>query len=100
MASPSSSRIDASTKDLEVKLDSPRPSPRSGSRTGSLEIMAELQLTLTPEERDYLVGLLETTLKNTRIEEHRTRTLSYREHVVHQEDLLVALLNKLGQPTR
>jgi hypothetical protein len=59
--------------------------------------MAETQLTLTDEERAYLVGLLETVLKDTRIEEHRTRTPSYREHVLHQEDLILALLSKLGQ---
>jgi hypothetical protein len=60
--------------------------------------MAELQLTLTSEERECLVRLLETALRDTRIEEHRTRTPSYREHVLHQEDLLVALLGKLRQP--
>jgi hypothetical protein len=60
--------------------------------------MAELQLTLTAEERDYLVSLLETTLKDTRIEEHRTRTLSYREHVVHREEVIIGLLSKLGKP--
>lgn len=60
--------------------------------------MAELQLTLTDEERKYLVDLLQVTLKETRIEEHRTRTPSYREHVLQREDLIVALLGKLGQP--
>jgi hypothetical protein len=60
--------------------------------------MAELQLTLTDEERAYLVGLLENTLKETRVEEHRTRTPSYREHILRQEDLIVSLLRKLGQP--
>jgi hypothetical protein len=60
--------------------------------------MAELQLTLTSEERECLVRLLETALRDTRIEEHRTRTPSYREHVLHQEDLLIALLGKLRQP--
>jgi hypothetical protein len=60
--------------------------------------MPESQLTLTAEERDYLVEVLETTLKDTRIEEHRTRTPTYRQHVLHQEDLIVALLGKLGKP--
>jgi tRNA(Ile)-lysidine synthase TilS/MesJ len=66
------------------------------------EIMAELQelqLTLTSDECEYLVNLLENVLKDTRIEEHRTRTPSYREHVLHQEELIVALLSKLGHPT-
>jgi hypothetical protein len=44
------------------------------------------------------VGLLENTLKETRVEEHRTRTPSYREHILRQEDLIVSLLRKLGQP--
>jgi hypothetical protein len=60
--------------------------------------MAELQLTLTSDERDYLVNLLETTLKEARIEEHRTRAPSYREHVIEQENLVVSLLGKLGKP--
>jgi hypothetical protein len=58
--------------------------------------MDERQLTLTAEEREYLVGLLNSVLKETRVEEHRTRTLSYREQIVHREDLISALLHKLG----
>jgi hypothetical protein len=60
--------------------------------------MAEHQVTLTAEERQYLQELLDFMLKETRIEEHRTRTLSYREHVVNREKVIEALLNKLGQP--
>jgi hypothetical protein len=61
--------------------------------------MSESQLTLTDEERAFLVGLLEVALKDTRIEEHRTRTPSYREHILHREDLLAGLLSKLGKPS-
>lgn len=57
--------------------------------------MTELQLTLTAEERQYLVELLERVLRDTRVEEHRTRTPIYREAVLHQEDVIDALLNKL-----
>jgi hypothetical protein len=57
--------------------------------------MTDLQVTLTEEEREYLLGLLDTVLKDRRIEEHRKRTPSYREHVLHQEELIQALLNKL-----
>jgi len=57
--------------------------------------MNELLLTITPEERDYLVGLLEVVQKNKRIEEHRTRSPIYREGVLHQEELIAALLSKL-----
>ena len=60
--------------------------------------MAELQLALTAEEREYLVGLLENVLKEKRVEEHRTRTPTYREDVLRQENLIVAVLSKLGKP--
>ncbi|HYT93069.1 MAG TPA: hypothetical protein VEL76_30405 [Gemmataceae bacterium] len=60
--------------------------------------MAELQLTLNAEEQTVLGELLETTLKNLRIEEHRTRTPTYRETVLQQEKVVTALLTKLGRP--
>lgn len=60
--------------------------------------MAEWQLSLTSEEHECLVELLERSLKDARIEEHRTRTPSYREYVLRQENLLTAVLSKLGQP--
>ena len=62
--------------------------------------MAESQLTLSAEERVFLVDFLEAALKNARIEEHRTRTPLYREHVLRQEDLIAGLLSKLGQPPK
>jgi hypothetical protein len=60
--------------------------------------MAEQQLTVTADEREFLVGFLNEALKEARVEEHRTRTPSFREHVLHREDLIAALLAKLGQP--
>ena len=60
--------------------------------------MANLELTLSTAERDYLVELLERTLKEMRVEEHRTRAPTYREHVMKREDLIASLLGKLGQP--
>lgn len=57
--------------------------------------MTELQTPLTAEERKFLVDLLETVLNEKRIEEHRTRTPTYREFVLHQEDLMQQLLSKL-----
>jgi hypothetical protein len=62
--------------------------------------MAELQLSVTPPERECLVGILERALKETRVEEHRTRAPTYREHVVDQEHLITSLLGKLGQPPK
>ena len=60
--------------------------------------MAEHQMTLSSEEHEFLRSLLEQVLKETRVEEHRTRKLSYREYVLHKEDLIIGLLNKLRQP--
>jgi hypothetical protein len=59
--------------------------------------MAEFQVTLNSEERQYLLDLLKVTLKETRVEEHRTRTPTYREHVLHKEAIAEGLLNKLQQ---
>jgi hypothetical protein len=60
--------------------------------------MTELQLNLTAEEQTFLVGLLETVRKETLVEEHRTRSPSYREGIVHREEVIIALLGKLGRP--
>jgi hypothetical protein len=62
--------------------------------------MAELQLTLTTPERECLVSVMERTLKEMRVEEHRTRAPTYREHVVQQEELIAGLLRKLGQQVK
>ncbi|HKI30591.1 MAG TPA: hypothetical protein VKA46_01770 [Gemmataceae bacterium] len=59
--------------------------------------MNEFQLTLTVEERQCLVDLLKTVLKETRVEEHRTRTPIYREVVLLKETIIADLLNKLAQ---
>jgi hypothetical protein len=59
--------------------------------------MSELSLTLSFEERQFLVGLLEVVMKDTKVEEHRTRILSYRDHILHREQLIASLLHKLGR---
>lgn len=61
--------------------------------------MNELELILTSEEREYLLELLETTLKDTRVEEHRTESPTYRKYVIHREEIVAGLLSKLGKPT-
>jgi hypothetical protein len=58
--------------------------------------MADSQLTLTADERTYLVHVLESSLKNHRVEEHRTRAPSYREQILQEERILEQLLAKLG----
>ena len=60
--------------------------------------MAQLQLTLSEEERDCLQALLEVALKEARVEEHRTRTPRYREGIIHREELLDQMLRKVREP--
>jgi hypothetical protein len=57
--------------------------------------MTELHLPLTAAEYQILVEFLEEKLKETEIEEHRTRTLTYRENVTRQEEAIKSVLNKL-----
>jgi hypothetical protein len=61
----------------------------SAARTG------EVVLTLTAEEREQLLMLLEQALKEARIEEHRTDAPGFRHKVQHQEDILQRLVGKL-----
>lgn len=58
--------------------------------------MTEMQLTLTGEERTFLAEFLQKSLKNMRVEEHRTRTPSYREFIIEREQLIDGLLHKLA----
>jgi hypothetical protein len=62
--------------------------------------MSDSQIEITAEERTFLIEFLQTALKEARIEEHRTRTPSFREHILHKEDLIAALLGKLGEPVK
>ncbi len=59
--------------------------------------MPESALNLTDEERKFLVALLEIAFKDTQVEEHRTRTPTYRDHILHREQLIANLLQKLGK---
>ena len=60
--------------------------------------MDESQLTLTGEERQFLVDLLEEVLKERLVEEHHTSSRAFRQLVRRQEDRITGLLRKLGQP--
>ena len=55
------------------------------------------QLFLTAEERTVLLDLLKDVVKEARVEEHRTRSPAYREHISRREDALTAVLQKLEQ---
>jgi len=50
---------------------------------------------LSGEEREFLSKLLEQTLHDKRIEEHRTDAFAFREHVQHEVALLACLIDKL-----
>jgi hypothetical protein len=54
-------------------------------------------LALDDEERSELLHLLELSLKETRVEEHRTRTLGYREAIEHRRVILEGLTRKVRQ---
>ena len=60
--------------------------------------MSDVQLTLTPEERELLLEMLQTNRRETRVEAHHTRARAYKERVLHHESLVDGLLAKLGQP--
>ena len=57
--------------------------------------MSGIQLTLTADEREYLIQLLTYKLPETRVEERHTDSREYREYVVHKEDVIQGLLVKL-----
>ena len=57
--------------------------------------MADTQVRLAEAEQAFLTDLLERTLKETLVEEHRTRNSTYRENVLQQERLITGLLAKL-----
>jgi hypothetical protein len=59
--------------------------------------MAEVHVTLSEEERAFLADFLEQALKEVLVEEHRTRSLTYRDNVLRQEQLIKAVLSKLGR---
>jgi hypothetical protein len=58
--------------------------------------MNEIHLSLNAEERELLGKLLEREISQRLIEEHRTRTPSYREYIEHDESVLRGVLAKLN----
>ena len=58
--------------------------------------MAEIQLSLSSEERELLTEILTHELKEKRVEEHRTDSTDYRRMVARQAELVEGMLNKLG----
>jgi hypothetical protein len=60
--------------------------------------MTEPSVVLTASEREFLVDILTTVLKDSLVEEHRTRTPSFRKHILERGGLIAGLLQKLGVP--
>jgi hypothetical protein len=57
--------------------------------------MPDSQLTLTGEEREYLVRLIENALKGDRIEMAHTDTRAYKDQIKSEIALVESLLAKL-----
>lgn len=55
----------------------------------------ETQVTLTRDEKDYLVRLLQNAIGEVRVEVHRTHTPQYRDRVLDEEKLVRGLLAKV-----
>jgi len=56
---------------------------------------AEYTLTLTEAERTHLLSFLEQALRDKLVEEHRTESPDFREHVHSQEAAMESLIGKL-----
>jgi len=59
---------------------------------------SQVTLALNEEEREQLLILLESALRDKLVEVHRTETLSARTVVQQQADILEKLVNRLRQP--
>ena len=59
--------------------------------------MADVQLTLTLDEKTLLTTVLDAALKNALVTEHRTDALTLRKALVDKEDLLSSILEKVRQ---
>jgi len=57
--------------------------------------MTGTPFTLLDEERSFLCKLLEQSLHDKQIEEHRTESIDFRKHVAHEVALLRGLIDKL-----
>lgn len=62
--------------------------------------MAAVSLTLSPEEHNLMIRLVENALGETRVEVHRTHySPEFRDELKHEEQLLRNLLAKMRQGT-
>lgn len=62
--------------------------------------MQAIQVSLSPEERDLLVEILQESLDNRRVEVRRTEfSTEFRHQLQGQEELVRAILDKVSQTT-
>lgn len=61
--------------------------------------MNDLNLRMTDEERAYLANLVDTDLRETRVESRRTDTPDYQADLHHKEEMIRGLLAKLRATT-
>jgi hypothetical protein len=59
------------------------------------EVMTDVQITLTSDERQYLLRVVEHALGESRVEVRRTHSPDFRERVLDEEQLQRGLLLKL-----
>lgn len=57
--------------------------------------MSQLELSVTPEEKDFLIQQLQHVLDAKRVEVHRTEAHLFREAVEQEVGLIEGLLKKL-----
>lgn len=57
--------------------------------------MNDIHLSLSAEQKECLLRLLESSLASKRVEVHRTDSLTYREAVEHDLELIESLVAKL-----
>jgi len=59
---------------------------------------ATFTLTLTGEEREQLLNVLEQVFREKQVEVHRTDALGYKAHVEREEAILRGLIDRLRRP--
>lgn len=63
--------------------------------TADFETSTDFTLSLNQEERAHLLNWLQEKLRTTRVEAHRTDSPDFRKHIIHQEEILELLIEKL-----
>jgi hypothetical protein len=56
---------------------------------------SDFTLTLTEDERRELLNFLEVAFRDKLVEERRTDNPDYRKHLVHEEDVMRSVIDKL-----